>query len=107
MQINPAKAIAFLGLFLSLSRPIRAQATATATAGGENVLSLAVFISGINDTGSITGSSDVGRPFVEAVSLAVELINNDTSLIPGYALEYELADSQVNSNAPGWIAWQC
>ena len=65
-------------------------------AGTEDVpLTLAVFISAINTTGSITGSSDVGRPFVEAVNLAVELVNNNTDLIPGYSLEYELADSQV------------
>ena len=100
MKVDPAKAIAFLGLILSLSRSIHAQGMTAA--GAEDVLSLAVFISGINDTGSITGSSDSGRPFVEAVNLAVEQINNDTSLIPGYVLEYELADSQVNKKARAW-----
>ncbi len=59
-------------------------------------ISLAVFISDIDITGSSTGGSDSGRPFVEAVDLAVSLVNNDTGLIPGYTLQYELADSQVS-----------
>ena len=66
----------------------------------EEILSLAVFISAINDSGSFTGGAGVGRPFVEAVDLAVELVNNDTELIPGYALQYELADSQVKLKLP-------
>lgn len=58
----------------------------------DDVLTLAVFIS-INNT--FTGGINIGRPFVEAVDLAVELINNDTTLLPGYKLQYELSDAQV------------
>ena len=68
--------------------------TQQADAQGSNAttLSLAVFIS----TGdSFTGGTDVGRPFVEAVEFAVELINNDTKLLPGFNLEYEITDAQV------------
>lgn len=60
-------------------------------------LTLAVFVSAINTTGSITGGSNVGRPFVEAVGLAVELVNNDTNMMPGYKLDYSLTDAQVNT----------
>lgn len=59
-------------------------------------LSLAVFISAINSTGSIIGGSDVGRPFVVAVDLAVELINQDPDMLPGYTLEARYSDSQVS-----------
>lgn len=58
----------------------------------EATLSIAVFISG---SGQSTGGTDAGRPFVKAVDLAVELINNDTMLLPGFNLEYEVTDSQV------------
>lgn len=61
--------------------------------GSNTTLSLAVFIS---TGGSFTGGTDVGRPFVEAVDFAVELINNDTRLLPGINLEYEITDSQVS-----------
>lgn len=64
--------------------------------GTQGNLTLAVFVSAINMTSSFTGSSDIGRPFLEAVDLAVELINNDTALIPGYTLEYEITDAQVS-----------
>ena len=65
----------------------------------ENVttLSLAVFVSAINDTGSIVGGSDVGRPFVEGVNWALEIINGDPDMIPGYHLEAHFSDSQVGS----------
>lgn len=64
---------------------------------GENAttLSLAVFVSAINSTGSIVGGSDVGRPFVEGVNWALELINGDPDMIPGYHLEAHFSDSQV------------
>ena len=58
-------------------------------------LTLAVFVSGINSTGSFTGGDEQGRPFVEAVKLALELINNDSSLLPDYTLGYSITDAQV------------
>lgn len=55
-------------------------------------LTLAVFIT-LDASESI---SDSGRPFVLAVDLALELINNDSSLLPGYKLGYEnITDSEV------------
>ena len=66
------------------------------TATGSSTLLMDVFISGINGTDSFIGGPDVGRPFVEAVQLAVELINNDTALLPGYTLDYDLTDTQVS-----------
>ena len=60
----------------------------------DDTLTLAVFIS-INAT--FTGGTNIGRPFVEAVDLAVELINNDTDILPDYRLQYELSDAQVIS----------
>ena len=66
------------------------------SAAEDPTLTLAVFVSGINSTGSFTGGEGVGRPFLEAVGLAVELVNNDTSLMPGYRLDYRITDSQVS-----------
>lgn len=89
------QAIATCVVVFSLStRGVAAQNSSSST------LSLAVFISAINSTGSFTGGSDVGRPFVEAVDLAVELINDDTNMIPGYFLEAHYSDSQVNKLFP-------
>lgn len=65
------------------------------SSSSSSTLTLAVFISAINDTGSFTGGSDVGRPFIEAVDLAVDLINEDPNFIPGYTLEVRYSDSQV------------
>lgn len=59
------------------------------------ILTLGVFVSGINTTGSFTGDNMQGMPFVEAVDLAVDLINKDSSLLPDYILEYETTDAQV------------
>lgn len=55
-------------------------------------LTLAVFIT----YGGLTGDTDGERPFIEAVKFAVELINNDTSLLPGYQLNYQITDAQVS-----------
>ena len=63
---------------------------------GREELTLAVFVSSINNTGSIVGGSGVGRPFVEAVEIAVERINNNASLLPNYTLRYELTDPKVS-----------
>ena len=60
-------------------------------------ISFAVFVSSIsNNTRSFVGGSDVGRPFVEAVELAVTQINNDSSLLPGYKLNTVITDAEVS-----------
>ena len=67
-------------------------------AAGDNTstLTLAVFMSGItpNGTNSYAESLD-GRPFITAVELALELVNNRTDMLPGYTLEFTANDSQV------------
>jgi len=63
--------------------------------GANNSLTLAVFITAFNDSGSFTGGVQSGRPFLEAVDMAVELINNDSRILPDYHLEYKLTDSEV------------
>lgn len=68
-------------------------------AAGDKTLTLAVFVSAINTTASFTGDTNSGAPFVAAVDLAVELINNDTNFIPGYNLNFELTDAQVSVTA--------
>ena len=81
--------------FFSLAALVTLNSSSSVTTTG-NSLIIGVFISAFNSTGSFTGGSDTGRPFVEAVQLAVELINNDTTLLPGYTLDYDLTDSQVS-----------
>lgn len=90
MKILP-EALVFTIAVLCCSSICRVQA-----ADADTTLTLAVFISGINTTGSLGGGEDMGRPFVEAVDLAVQLVNNNTSLLPGYELAYTLTDSQVS-----------
>ena len=67
-------------------------------AAGDNTstLTLAVFMSGItpNGTNAFAESLD-GRPFITAVELALELVNNRTDILPGYTLEFTANDSQV------------
>ena len=67
-------------------------------AAGDNTstLTLAVFMSGItpNGTNAFAESLD-GRPFITAVELALELVNNRTDMLPGYTLEFTANDSQV------------
>ena len=58
-------------------------------------LTLAVFISAIDTIATFSGGNQSGRPLLEAVDLAVELINNDSSILPGYTIDYKLTDSQV------------
>ena len=82
----------FALLCLSSLTRVEAQQETNVTSNA-TTLSLAVFIS---TGGSFTGGTDVGRPFVEAVNFAVELINNDTQLLPGYKLSFEITDSQVS-----------
>ncbi len=67
------------------------------TTAQEDQLSLAVFVSAIDAPGSIIGGAGVGRPFLEAVRLAVELINNSTEILPDYSLDFEVTDSQVSA----------
>ena len=90
MEISAAPRALALSHVLLLLNCIAAPVSAE-----DPTLTLAVFVSAINTTGSFTGSADVGRPFVEAVGLAVEMVNNDTSLMPGYNLDYRITDSQV------------
>ncbi len=61
----------------------------------KNNLTLAVFITAINDSGSFTGGNNSGRPFLETVEMAVDLINQDSTILPNYHLDYKLTDSQV------------
>ena len=63
--------------------------------GANSSLTLAVFITAFNDSGSFTGGDQSGKPFLEAVDMAVELINNDSRILPDFHLDYKLTDSQV------------
>ena len=58
---------------------------------GASPLTLAVFVTNVNNSDN-TGA---GRPFVEAVELAIELINSDTNILKDYNLGYDITDSQV------------
>ena len=72
-------------------------ALAQAIAGDNtSTLTLAVFMSGItpNGTNAFAESLD-GRPFITAVELALELVNNRTDILPGYTLDFTANDSQV------------
>ena len=66
------------------------------TTDNTSTLTLAVFMSGItpNGTNAFAESLD-GRPFITAVELALELVNNRTDILPGYTLEFTANDSQV------------
>ena len=67
-------------------------------AAGDNTstLTLAVFMTGItpNGTNAFAESLD-GRPFITAVELALELVNNRSDILPGYTLEFTANDSRV------------
>ena len=71
-------------------------ALAQTTDNTSNTLTLAVFMSGItpNGTNAFAESLD-GRPFITAVELALELVNNRTDILPGYTLEFTANDAQV------------
>ena len=64
----------------------------------DEVLTVSVFISGITETEEASGFTGVvdGRPFKAAVGLAMDLINNDTSLLPGHRLELDFTDAKVS-----------
>lgn len=87
---------------LSLLLPILLQSVPacvvaqTADSTGNSTLTLAVFVSGITPdaTNSFSEGLD-GRPFITAVQLAVELVNNRTDILPGYRLEFTTNDTQV------------
>ena len=67
-------------------------------AAGDNTstLTLAVFMSGITPNGTYAFAESLdGRPFITAVELALELVNNRTDMLPGYTLEFTANDSQV------------
>ena len=67
------------------------------TADNASTLTLAVFLSGITPNGmnSYAESLD-GRPFITAVELALELVNNRSDILPGYTLEFTANDSRVS-----------
>lgn len=73
------------------------------TAAEDQVITVSVFISGITETEEASGFTGVvdGRPFKAAVGLARDLINNDTSLLPGYRLELSFTDAKVSINPRG------
>lgn len=68
------------------------------TAAEDQVITVSVFISGITETEEASGFTGVvdGRPFKAAVGLARDLINSDTSLLPGYRLELAFTDAKVS-----------
>lgn len=61
-------------------------------------ITVAVFISGITETEEASGFTGVvdGRPFKAAVELAKDLINANSSLLPGYRLELAYTDAKVS-----------
>lgn len=64
-------------------------------------LTLAVFVSGrvsgVSEAqDGYTGDLD-GRPFRAAVNMAVEMVNNDSAILPGYTLARLIKDSRVSS----------
>ena len=67
----------------------------------DEIITVSVFISGITETEEASGFTGVvdGRPFKAAVSLARDLINNDTSLLSGYKLELAYTDAKVSEIA--------
>ena len=64
-----------------------------------STLTLAVFVSGItpNVITAFSGALD-GRPFITAVQLAVELVNNRADILPGYNLEFTTNETQVRQH---------
>ena len=68
------------------------------TAGGE--LTLAVFVSGLSEAqDGYTGDLD-GRPFEAAVNMAVEMVNDNSLILPGYTLTSLIKDSRVSRLFP-------
>ena len=59
-------------------------------------LTLAVFASGLSDAqDGFTGNLD-GRPFMAAVDMALEMVNNNSEILPGYNLTSLIKDSRVS-----------
>ena len=68
-------------------------------AAADDVLTVSVFISGITEEASgFTGVLD-GRPFRAATDLAMELVNSNSSLLPGYELQLDYTDAKVGTLA--------
>ena len=89
--------VAMLAMLLPvLLQNVPALAQAADNASNTSTLTLAVFMSGItpNGTNAFAESLD-GRPFITAVELALELVNNRTDILPGYTLEFTANDSRV------------
>lgn len=57
-------------------------------------LTLAVFLSGVYTTSSELPAA--GQPLLAGVEMALELLNNDSHLLPGYTVEASITDVQVN-----------
>ena len=61
---------------------------------GNQQLSIAVFMSGV-----FTNRSEVigGETYLTGLRLALELLNNDSRLLPGYSINASISDPQVSS----------
>ena len=62
-------------------------------AKGSKQLTLAVFMSGV-----FTNQSEIagGQTFLTGLDLTLELLNNDSRLLPGYFLNASIADPRVS-----------
>ena len=65
----------------------------TAEAKGNKQLTLAVFLSGV-----FTNQSEIigGKAFLTGLQLALELLNNNSQLLPGYSVNASITDAQVS-----------
>ena len=57
-------------------------------------LTLAVFLSGVFTNQSELGG---GEAFLTGLRLALELLNNDSRLLPGYSVNASISDPQVSN----------
>ena len=73
---------------------ISAAGCRTVEAKGSKQLTLAVFMSGV-----LTNNSEFvgGQTFLTSLDLTLELLNNDSRLLPGYFLNASIADPRVSS----------
>ena len=86
----------FRFLFVLLS----AAGCRTTEAKGNKQLTLAVFLSGV-----FTNQSEFvgGETFVTGLQLALDLLNNNSKLLPGYSVNASITDVKVSDSAAWFI----
>ena len=73
----------------------------TTEAKGNKQLTFAVFLSGV-----FTNQSELigGEAFLTGLQLALELLNNNSQLLPGYSVNASITDAQVSGCSPAGTA---